>query len=98
MGRDFCYKIFNSVDDLPNWDDPCDDYFYADFYVSRYNHELGGGNFTIADLKNMSLDLATRLATEEDFCTLHDIIEALKVYVTLMLEMDETDIVRIVYK
>lgn len=98
MGRDLCYKIFHSVDDLPNWDDSTYGYSDVDFCVGRYNYELVGGNFTIADLKNVSLDLATRLVTEEDFSTSHDIVEALKVYITIMLEMNETAIVRIVYE
>lgn len=97
MGYDFSYRIYSTPEELPEWDSSTFDYDDLDFSVSRHNSELENGDFTTTDLKTMILELATSLSSD-NFSDLDDVIEALKVYASILKEMRDTDIVRIVYE
>jgi len=95
MGHDCAYKIYPEGSDMPNWDDEGLGGF-ENVDVSRRNSVLCNGQYTKICLKNEINSIASSLS--DNFDDLDDIVEALKVYASILGEMNETDIVRIVYE
>ena len=100
MSSDFIYKIYPSIEEIPkifpNWQ--YDKYTYRTFdFVSYHNSELETGNYTIGDLEEIIKSLGKRIAYK-DYSNLDDMLEAIKIYATILTKMDGADCVNIVYR